>query len=1583
VSAWWAAVILAEADAQPPLDLPANLTFESLFAETNTAVDDLTVHTSANGSIACQSKHKLALEAATTSDIGKTVSQFVRQFRAGNPKLDPTKDRLVLVTTSLSSAPIRTRLRAFLDRLRTSASPQKEWTASNKEENHAAAAIRSHVVKAWRAECGKSPTAAEIIGLLRLVHIQTLDVDLGGDHEREAKQLLRRSVLTKPSDANKAWNTLLAEVGQYATTGQSADRPTLQRAFERDGIAFKAPRSFQHDITRLKDLTSATLKTLLEYARIEASGRTITIQRPVAKELEAGAAGGHMLVLGLPGAGKSGALYELARALQNANDVVLLAVDQIEAASLGTFRTELGLEHDLLTVLDAWPGSGPGYVIVDALDAARSEGAIKTLQSLLRAVITSKRRWHAVASLRKFDLRYNAPLRSLFQGSPPSSDCMDPEFFSVRHINVPALTPGELSQVQAQSPQLGALVSGAALPLQELLYLPFNLRLLAELLDAGLTPAELQPVHTQIELLDRYWQERIRRNDGEGEARELVLGRVTAAMIARRSLRVTKKAALEKEAASGPYLDALLRAHVLAEWSTQSGAASPEFITFQHHLLFDYAGARLYVPPEPDDLADLLSKQPDLLIAIRPSLELHCQRLWHHDQQFFWDLTFRLIGSNVNEVGKLLSPAVAALYATEYAETTPLLNGLKNPARNAAALAVLHHLLATLLTHRIVDTPWIECLDAATTGLTGSLGYAVRPYILFLSEQTGQLSIDNLNRLGRIARRLLAFGLGDPEKHAWLVTGGIIAAAKTVTTDPVATIPIFRGCITPEHLTKHGYRTLPMLARQVEFLTDADPGFVGDLYTAGFAYHDESGEKTSMNDSQIFAMSSNRKQDYEMGLYLLAEYFPRFLQQAPPVAVDALLKIAAGWVAAEHPTNDQSVPVRLDDIETRLLPDYSSIWGQGAGSHHDEPFQMLESFQNYLETLTDETPIRVIVEAIAAAQPPALLWRALLSAGTQKPTTVGRAIRSLAWDRSILTERDTTQLAGSFLTVIFPLLTPDERARVEEAILNIPQTVPTERISVANRFRDRLIGCLDASLLATPEARERAANLQAAGGPPPNRTEPRFQFGAVPFNEEDFLRDRGVPVNDSEHKRIFSLIKPLQAFALEFLNDGPSAERVETMLPAIRGLEGEMPAIRILHPELARQAIIALLQGADTVLRSDTYIWNTETVDYFKAVLLPFVADPRPAGDEDLNTRAPRREAAKGIMSLARINAAVAEELRPTILKLGSDPDDEIRHELMNRLLFLFKTAPALMWQLLDGLAENETRGSVLRLGVASMQRIAGIDAARISALAEKIVLKLPAADKGTEDARFGCSDIFAGLAIHQADATSLKMLDQMIAALADHGREFSHIIFALGGYLHDEKKEVSKAAFALLRRILDAHIAAKNALDASFAVAPEKWQGADRELYGKVLKGIDEVATRIQLTSGARNHGNAELPPPSAAFFEHARPLLESLASMAHPHTAHAVIETLAFFVPLDPMGVLRLIAQSIKTSAADNYQFEPLAEDLVVKTVERYLAEFRPLLREHPEGNFALMEILDIFVRVGWPRALQLTYRLGDIYR
>jgi hypothetical protein len=103
----------------------------------------------------------------------------------------------------------------------------------------------------------------------------------------------------------------------------------------------------------------------------------------------------------------------------------------------------------------------------------------------------------------------------------------------------------------------------------------------------------------------------------------------------------------------------------------------------------------------------------------------------------------------------------------------------------------------------------------------------------------------------------------------------------------------------------------------------------------------------------------------------------------------------------------------------------------------------------------------------------------------------------------------------------------------------------------------------------------------------------------------------------------------------------------------------------------------------------------------------------------------------------------------------------------------------------------------------------------------------------------------------------------------------------------------------------------------------------------------------------------------------------------VGYPHTAHYVIDTLKYFIAIDPPGVLLLVGEVVRTGSKYGYEYEQLAEGLMVELVERYLAVYRPLLRERPDCHKALMDILDVFVRVGWPRAHQLTYQLGDIYR
>jgi len=226
---------------------------------------------------------------------------------------------------------------------------------------------------------------------------------------------------------------------------------------------------------------------LVDYARINAGTTDVVIHRTVTQDARTAARDGRLLIVGDPGAGKSGALHELAaNARVDRADVLLLAVDQLDATSLGALRNELGLDHELVTILDHWPGIEPAYLIIDALDAARTDGAVRALAALMDQVIKHNNRWHVIASVRKFDLRHNPKLQTLFRGTPPTPH-VDHEFSTTRHVNIPVLTDEELAQVNDQAPDLGAVITVAPAPLRALLRLPFNLRLPAELVSTGVS----------------------------------------------------------------------------------------------------------------------------------------------------------------------------------------------------------------------------------------------------------------------------------------------------------------------------------------------------------------------------------------------------------------------------------------------------------------------------------------------------------------------------------------------------------------------------------------------------------------------------------------------------------------------------------------------------------------------------------------------------------------------------------------------------------------------------------------------------------------------------------------------------------------------------------------------------------------------------------------------------------------------------------------------------------------------------------------------------------------------------------------
>ena len=146
-------------------------------------------------------------------------------------------------------------------------------------------------------------------------------------------------------------------------------------------------------------------------------------------------------------------------------------------------------------------------------------------------------------------------------------------------------------------------------------------------------------------------------------------------------------------------------------------------------------------------------------------------------------------------------------------------------------------------------------------------------------------------------------------------------------------------------------------------------------------------------------------------------------------------------------------------------------------------------------------------------------------------------------------------------------------------------------------------------------------------------------------------------------------------------------------------------------------------------------------------------------------------------------------------------------------------------------------------------------------------------------------------------------------------------------------------------------------------------------------------MATEVYFGSGASGPPEPDESLVTSArqrrFLDEAGPLLDDLARIGLPGMAHSLVETYEKLLPLEPRTLFLRIAAVVKGGERHGYQFESLAASTLVGVVERFLAEHRSLVRRDKQCREALLSVLNIFVRVGWPAAQRLTYRLDELSR
>lgn len=1634
-AAWVAVKILAEKDVSPPWDLPADTTLDWLWCETGQPVDDMMVGTSADGFMFCQIRHTLVLSQNAHSDLASALDQCVHQFIAHRSMtdgtkpwerhLDPDRDRLVIITGPNSSWPVRI-LPVVLQRLRRLVSGQRlEDAAVNDQERRSLSVVIGHIRRSWEMGQGAPPTDEELRQVLSLICVHVLYVEDGLVEEREAKDCLRTAVLRNPDQADTAWSRLITLGAELAQERASRDRIGLQQDLLSVGIALRAVRSYRSDIERLKDYSQKITDLLADLARIRIGATEIKLHRRSTEELRRAAEEYSLLVVGEPGAGKSGALYDLVRmASDEGRDVVFLAVDRLAARSVGDLRNELGIDHELVDVLKNWLGTKPAFLVIDALDAAREEYTARMIRDLIRLVVDQGDRWRVVASIRKFDLRYSQELRQLFSGIPPT-EFRDTEFSDICHIRVPRFMDEELAQVGDQSPELHELFVKVPPVLREILRVPFNLRLMAELLGAGVDPNDLTPIRSQIELLDRYWSYRVMCSDNLGDAREDVLRRACEEMVRNRTLRVERSSVAD--ITNSAHLNDLLSSQILSEWQPSPTALPERYIlTFSHHMLFDYVTARFLLRGTDESFINRLTNDPELVLVIRPSLVLHFHYLWMTDphRNRFWDLILRMMRAEaIREIGRLVGPSVAVELARDSSDLEPLFAAIESPdekRRNAAEGALRHFVgsLAASDSGRPLAGPdagpWCGLLERVSRNLRDPVAYTVRVLLSILCEHPETFTPEELASAGETARRLLEFAWKRVPRDSWFVNHALEAVCRTFESNPDASKTLLRRCLQHDHLAKYGFEEMPRLAEEMKRLIPLDPEFVGEVYRAAFAYQEQSDAPTPLGSSRILSLISNRRQDYNMALYQLAEVFPEFLAQAPLIATRALITTMDAYVSQRHLNMSSKTNGEEFDFhgrQARTCMDYSAIWDEGDVYQHDEPIKMLDAFTQYLEQLAergeDAEKLRKVVEIIVCENRLAVLWRRLLRVGVRFPKTLGRMILPLTWATPIITGIDTSHVAGEFLKTVFSHLPSAERERIERAILSIPDISPEDRHEAGEHIRNRLLGCLTYADLVTVEARRLLADLQAANAVPPNES-------SVAFDVAEWDIDKGVLVGTEPNRRILELERPVKEFADKHLNSAPTLVEVTAVLPALQALREAVSLADSngAHPKNYVYAWGTLAAACARIAgTADGLSCEEGTGSFVREVLLEVSRHPEPIHDPETDAQfdenpswgspLPRIEATAGLILLARHANYATNGVLQAIEQLSHDSVPAVRFQIAARINELYQTAPNLMWGIIEHLClEEQSYGVLNGLLVYSISRLARVPTHtdKIVALTKGIFDRVTNGS-GANRVRGQCIALFTLLYVWRDHAVCRGIVFQIAQDAARNPDDANEVpkhlseplTYGQSGPPDPAQDSIRYRAFDLLARLLRSARDGWRAIESLHADTPfDAWPEADQKKVRSLAYLINSIGDQVYRASGAfddRQQNTRKNRPltleEKVRFYREAGSIIDELADVGLASLAHHLLETLENLIPLDPLGVFLRVGRVIRGGQKGGYQYESLAVDLMVKLLERYLAEYRAIFRESEECRQTLLDILDIFVQAGWPSARRLAYRLEEIFR
>lgn len=1066
VATWFAVHILVRMPVGGRFGINTQALPVAIRLETGDGLDDIEVSQSDDGALNVQCKTSANLGTGPSAPLAKTVGQLARwvadaKAAGGLPDLN----RNVALLAVRADAPraldnLESGCRAFdLGGGWAVTRPQR-----NQAERAALGAFEAIATQVWTAHRGAAPDDGDLADLARIFHVARFTMDEGDSDWRESSRLLGRHLFGREAAGDAPLRDLRGIMRDLIGSGAPADRVGLLRALRRRGHHDVGAPGFEADVQRLRAVTDNELARLAVHGRLPL-GAGVAITRESDAPLVAAILAGSLLVIGEPGAGKTGALVHAAAAIAAAGDtVVFLSIDRFPGVAIGAdLASELRLTHPVVEALAAMPGVGRKILIIDALDAARggpSEAVFASLIEDVRERLADD--WIVVASIRTFDLKNGRRFRQAFAGTPADAGHADSGLSAVRHFLVPRLSASDLTAAGAASPELAALLALAPPRLAELLRSIFNLSLAAQLLADGTDPAAFGAIRTQSGLIDAYEDVRLGTT-----ALQQAAASTAAAMVSRRRLSVRKVVIAHTE------LDAVIQAGVLAE--------SGDLVSFSHHVLFDHVAGRFHLAwDDPDALLAQLVGDTSTALLLAPALRFAVERLWRFDdagRPRSWQLvTGIFLATSVDPVLGNVALRIAAENIEDEKDIARLIVRVATSPAEPGLAALLGRLAlfaamdigAARAVAPARAIAWSLLAEALVATGEWALVDPARVLLHALFDYGDLTDAALLDVFGRAARALLELAWVASPPLNGTSARSIRFVGKSFGSDAVASRALLDRVLRDPHFSQYADIEAIWLAEQILPITRVDPEFTVEIYAAlyGQTISDRATSWLGGQHSRIMPLSSTRRQDYESCRWRLGTAMYEVLAISPDHGTRALIDALIGKVPTRGYDGNQEhdhVNIGTATIELRGRHMEFNAWDEvGDGITPDD-----DLLSHYVRFLRDCDTVDFTTSVAAASRGYAIasVWSRIFGVGAGRVAEVGDLLWPLIERPDFLENDGTLRDAVHFVAAAWPSRTRAARIRFETMALDETRFVDEADVGRWHRILGRIFALLPADAL--------------------------------------------------------------------------------------------------------------------------------------------------------------------------------------------------------------------------------------------------------------------------------------------------------------------------------------------------------------------------------------------------------------------------------------------------------------------------------------------------------------------------------------